>query len=197
MKCRFCKTAVSHVFADLDFSPPSNSYLKLEQLNEPETFYPLKIWTCSSCFLTQIDEFKKHDDIFSADYAYFSSFSSSWLRHAKEYATAMTARFKLGPSSRVIEVASNDGYLLQYFKEAGIPCLGIEPTRSTAEAARAKGIDTREVFFGSETGKALYNEGLTADLMAANNVLAHVPDINDFVAGFKHVLKPEGVLTFE
>lgn len=197
MQCRFCASSLSHVFVDLDFAPPSNSYLKPEMLNAPESYYPLKIWTCATCFLTQIDEFKSHSEIFSEDYAYFSSFSSSWVAHAKTYVERMAAEFKLDQNSKVVEIAANDGYLLQFVKGLGIPCLGVEPTRSTAAAARAKGLEMREVFFGAETAKALAAEGWQADLMAANNVLAHVPDIKDFIAGFKVLLKPEGVATFE
>lgn len=197
MHCRFCNHPLSHVFADLGNTPPSNSYLSAQALQDAETYYPLKIWTCDQCFLTQIDEFKSHADIFSADYAYFSSFSSSWLAHAKAYVDKMVARFKLGTNSMVVEVASNDGYLLQYVKEKGIPCLGVEPTASTAAAARAKGIDSREVFFGKDSATKLKHEGFAADQMAANNVLAHVPDIRDFVGGFKALLKPQGVATFE
>ena len=197
MQCRFCATALSHVFADLGNAPPSNSYLDAAGLQDSEVYYPLKIWTCEKCFLTQIDEFKSHADIFSSDYAYFSSFSSSWLAHAKAYVEKMATRFNLGPQSMVVEVASNDGYLLQYVKERGISCLGVEPTASTAAAARAKGIDSREVFFGAQTARNLAAEGFSADLMAANNVLAHVPDIKDFAAGFKTLLKPQGVATFE
>ena len=197
MKCRFCHTPLVHVFADLGLQPPSNSFIKKENLKKHEDVYPLKIWTCDKCFLTQIDEFKSHAEIFSKDYAYFSSYSSSWVAHAKTYAEKMAGRFKLGPQSMVIEVASNDGYLLQHFKGMNIPCLGIEPTASTAAAARLIGIDTREMFFGTETAAKLVAEGISADLTAANNVLAHVPDINDFMAGFRIILKPEGIATFE
>lgn len=197
MHCRFCHSPLSHVFADLGDAPPSNSYLKKEDLSKAEGRYPLKIWTCGTCFLTQIDEFKSHHEIFSKDYAYFSSFSSSWVAHAKEYVAKMVADYGLKKDSLVVEVASNDGYLLQHVQALGIPCLGIEPTASTAAAARAKHIETREVFFGREAATALKNEGKLADVTAANNVLAHVPDIVDFIAGFKILLKPEGVSTFE
>lgn len=197
MRCRFCESELTQVFADLGNAPPSNSYLTAAGLQDEEVYYPLKIWTCGSCFLTQIDEFKSHADIFSADYAYFSSFSSSWLAHAKAYVDKMATRFNLGPASMVVEVASNDGYLLQYVKERGIPCLGVEPTASTAAAAREKGIDSREVFFGKASAEQLKAEGFAADQMAANNVLAHVPDIRDFIDGFKTLLKPQGVATFE
>src|SRR5262245_15485016 len=148
MNCRFCRTPLTHVFCDLGHSPPSNDYLTAQGLAEREVWYPLKVWTCSSCLLTQIDEFKSHADIFSKDYPYFSSFSSSWLAHAKAYVEKVKAKYRLGPASMFVEIASNDGYLLQYVKEAGIPCLGVEPTASTAKAARQKGIDTRELFFG-------------------------------------------------
>ncbi|MBM3618130.1 MAG: class I SAM-dependent methyltransferase [Alphaproteobacteria bacterium] len=197
MHCRFCDTQLSHVFADLDLAPPSNSYLRPTDLNAPEVFYPLKIWTCESCFLTQIDEFKSHDEIFSEDYAYFSSFSSSWVAHAKRFVGDMAAEFGLNEDSRIVEVASNDGYLLQHAKAMGIPCLGVEPTASTAKAAREKGIETCELFFGKATAKQLADEGWHADLTAANNVLAHVPDINDFLGGFKILLKEKGVASFE
>ncbi|MBI3441258.1 MAG: methyltransferase domain-containing protein [Proteobacteria bacterium] len=197
MQCRFCSTALSHVFADLDYAPPSNAYLRPDMLNAPEVYYPLKIWTCPSCFLTQIDEFRSHNEIFSADYAYFSSFSSSWVAHAKAFVEGMVKEYNLNKDSKVVEIASNDGYLLQFVKERGIPCLGIEPTHNTAEAARIKGIETREVFFGAATARGLVKEGWQADLTAANNVLAHVPDINDFIAGFKILLKKDGVASFE
>ena len=197
MLCRFCRAPLSHVFADLDFAPPSNSYLKPEMLNVPEVYYPLKIWTCSGCFLTQIDEFKSHSEIFSADYAYFSSVSSSWVAHAKAFVDKMVSEYALDSHSKVVEIASNDGYLLQFVKERGIPCLGVEPTASTAAAARAKGIETQEIFFGVTAAKKLAEHGWQADLMVANNVLAHVPDINDFIAGFKALLKKEGVASFE
>ncbi len=197
MQCRFCHAPLTHVFADLGHAPPSNSYIRPEHLNDAEVYYPLKIWTCESCFLCQIDEFKSHSEIFSDDYAYFSSMSSSWLKHSEEFARKMIAEFALDQSSKVVEIASNDGYLLQYFKQSGIPCLGIEPTASTAKAAREKGIETREVFFGTQTAKELIADGWGADLTAANNVLAHVPDINDFLGGFKILLNQDGVASFE
>lgn len=197
MQCRFCQQPLTHVFADLGEQPPSNSYLKPSQDVAKEAYYPLKVWTCESCKLTQLDEFKDHAEIFDAEYAYFSSYSTSWVKHAEKYVADMAAELTLGADSRVIEVASNDGYLLQFVKQRGIPCLGVEPTASTAAAARAKGIESREVFFGKQSAEALAKEGWSADLTAANNVLAHVPDINDFVAGFKTILKPEGVATFE
>lgn len=197
MKCRFCSTELSNEFVDLGFSPPSNAFLKFEQLNEPETFYPLKIMVCDECFLVQIDEFTKHDDIFNADYAYFSSFSTSWLAHAKAYTEMMINRFGFKTDSQIIEIASNDGYLLQYFHQKGIPVLGIEPTANTAAEAKKKGIDSVIDFFGVRLAEILAQEGRKADLLLGNNVLAHVPDINDFVGGLKILLKNDGVITFE
>lgn len=197
MNCRHCSTELTNEFADLGFSPPSNSFLKKDQLNAPETFYPLKIMVCGKCFLVQIDEFAKHDDIFNSDYIYFSSFSTSWLAHAKAYTDMMVERFGFNEKSQVVEIASNDGYLLQYFKEKGIPVLGIEPTANTAAAAKEKGIDSVIDFFGERLAKELAEKNIKADLLLGNNVLAHVPDINDFVSGLKILLKPGGVITFE
>ncbi len=197
MNCRYCNNVLSREFADLGFSPPSNAFLTKEQLNAPETFYPLKIMVCEKCFLVQIDEFAKHDDIFNADYAYFSSFSTTWLAHAKAYTQMMNGRFGFNNKSQVIEIASNDGYLLQYFKEQGVPVLGIEPTANTAAAAEVKGIETVVDFFGIRLANELAAKGTKADLLLGNNVLAHVPDINDFVAGLKILLKENGVITFE
>lgn len=197
MKCRHCAAELILGFADLGASPPSNSYLSDEGLSAPETWYPLRVLTCTNCWLVQTEDFARHDELFSADYAYFSSYSASWLRHAEAYVEAMAERFGLGSGSLVVEVAANDGYLLQYVKARDIPCLGIEPTRSTAKAARARGIDVLEDFFGVALAERLSGEGLSADLTAANNVLAHVPDINDFVRGFAILLKPTGVATFE
>jgi 2-polyprenyl-3-methyl-5-hydroxy-6-metoxy-1,4-benzoquinol methylase len=197
MQCRFCKTELEHIFIDLVNSPASNSFLTAAQLNEPETFFPLKVYTCHQCFLVQVDEYKKSDAIFDSNYVYFSSFSTSWLQHAKKYTGLMTERFGLGTSSQVIEVASNDGYLLQYFKEKNIPVLGIEPTANTAEAARQKGIDSVVDFFGVRLAKQLAEQNIKADLLLGNNVLAHVPDIVDFVGGMKIILKETGVVTME
>lgn len=193
MNCRFCNSKLNNVFVDLINSPASNSYLKQLELNEPEIFYPLKIFVCDSCKLVQIDEYKKSDDIFNGDYAYFSSFSTSWLNHANKYVNMITKKLLLDDTSHVIEIASNDGYLLQYFKEKNIPCLGIEPTSSTATVAKEKGIDVIEDFFSHELSKNLKK----ADLILGNNVLAHVPDINDFVAGLKESLKENGTITME
>ncbi|MBC7509333.1 MAG: methyltransferase domain-containing protein, partial [Ferruginibacter sp.] len=197
MNCRFCSNALSNEFVDLGFSPPSNAYLKAADLNMPETFFPLRIMVCEKCFLVQIDEFAKHDDIFNAEYAYFSSFSTSWLAHAKAYTLMMIERFGFNAQSQVIEIASNDGYLLQYFKEQGVPVLGIEPTANTAAAAKEKGIESVVDFFGVRLANSLTAKGTKADLLLGNNVLAHVPDINDFVGGLKILLNPQGVITFE
>ena len=197
MQCRFCKTELENVFIDLGSSPASNSFLTLNQLNEPEIFYPLKVYTCHHCFLVQVDEYKKSDAIFDSNYVYFSSFSSSWLQHAKDYTGLMTDRFGYNEDSLVIEVASNDGYLLQYFKQKNIPVLGIEPTANTAAAAKEKGIDSLVDFFGSRLANELAAKNIKADLLLGNNVLAHVPDIVDFVNGLKIVLKETGVITME
>ena len=197
MKCRHCHAPLSLQFIDLGTAPPSNAYVTQAQLVAPEKWFPLRVFTCTSCWLVQTEDYAHHAELFARDYAYFSSFSQSWLAHAEAYVGAMTKRFGLTPSSRVVEVASNDGYLLQYVKARGIPCLGIEPTAGTAQAARAKGIEVREAFFGVALADQLVAEGHAADLTAANNVLAHVPDINDFVAGFARLLKPRGVATFE
>jgi SAM-dependent methyltransferase len=197
MKCRHCRADLSLPFIDLGTAPPSNAYLTAAQLNEPEKWYPLRVFTCTKCWLVQTQDYAHHGELFSSDYAYFSSFSDSWLRHASAYVDTMRRRFGLDASSRVVEVAANDGYLLQFAQRAGLACLGIEPTASTAQAARAKGIEIREEFFGVDCAERLRADGWAADLMVANNVLAHVPDINDFVAGFALALKPTGVATFE
>ncbi len=195
-KCRFCKTTLQHTFVDLGMSPLSNSYLKLDQLNKAEKFYPLHTYVCEQCLLVQLEEFESPDHIFS-DYAYFSSYSDSWLNHAKKYTELMIDRFSLNKSSLVIEIASNDGYLLQFFQEKNIPILGIEPAANVAQVAEFKGIPTLVKFFGVQTAQELFDLGKSSDLLLGNNVLAHVPDINDFVAGMKIILKPEGVLTME
>ena len=197
MKCRHCHAPVTLPFVDLGSSPPSNAYLTPAQMQAPETVYPLRVLVCEQCWLVQTEDFAGFDDMFSAEYAYFSSFSSSWMQHATAYSEAMTKRFGLNANSCVVEVASNDGYLLRNFKAAGIPCYGIEPTASTAKAARDIGIESIEEFFGQTLAQQLLTQGRQADLTAANNVLAHVPDINDFVAGFAILLKPQGVSTFE
>ncbi|MBP6878631.1 MAG: methyltransferase domain-containing protein [Phenylobacterium sp.] len=197
--CRFCRAPLTQTFIDLGDQPLANSYLTKAQLESgKEGFYPLHTRVCGTCFLVQADDPVAADAIFDEGYAYFSAYSESWVAHAKRYAEAMAARFGLGPSSLVIEVASNDGYLLQHFKAMGVPVLGIEPTANTAEVAiKERGVPTEVTFFNDATGRDLKARGIAADLMAGNNVLAHVPDIGDFVAGFQHVLKPEGVLTFE
>ena len=197
MKCRHCDANVTLPFVDLGSSPPSNAYLTPAQLQAPESYYPLRVLVCESCWLVQTEDFAGFDDMFSAEYAYFSSFSSTMLEHVKQYSQDMTVRFGLNTSSCVVEVASNDGYLLKNFKAAGIPCYGVEPTASTAKAAREMGIESIEEFFGEKLATRLVSEGRQADLTAANNVLAHVPDINDFVSGFSLLLKDQGVSTFE
>jgi 2-polyprenyl-3-methyl-5-hydroxy-6-metoxy-1,4-benzoquinol methylase len=197
MLCRHCHNTLNHVFVDLGSSPPSNAYLTAEDLKKPEKWFPLRVLVCEKCWLVQTEDFAQADELFDANYAYFSSYSTSWLKHAQNYVTRMIQLFQLGKESHVVEVASNDGYLLQYVQEAGIPCTGIEPTGSTAAAAREKGIEVVEQFFGVSLAKELVAQGKQADLTVANNVLAHVPDINDFVAGFATLLMPHGVATFE
>lgn len=197
MKCRHCGVELTHTFVDLGSSPPSNSYLTKETMRLPEKWYPLKVLVCDQCWLVQTEDFVGAEEMFSEDYAYFSSFSTSWLSHAKCYVEEMSSRFELDSNSCVVEIAANDGYLLQYVKEKGIPCYGIEPTRSTAESAREKGIEIIEEFFSTNKAEELASNGRQADLIVANNVLAHVPDINDFVKGFSILLKPQGVATFE
>jgi len=196
LACRFCATPLTHTFADLGMSPLANSYLREDQLDAMEPFYPLHVRVCEKCLLVQLPEFESPEHIFS-DYAYFSSFSDSWLAHCEAYAGAMRAQFGLGAGSLVAEVASNDGYLLQYFARAGIPVLGIEPAANVARVAVEKGVPTEVAFFGVQTAERLAAAGKRADLIAANNVLAHVPDINDFVKGFAQLLKPAGVVTVE
>jgi len=193
--CRFCAAPLEHVFADLGMSPLANSYLTPEQANGMEPFYPLRAFACSSCFLVQLEEFETPDQIFS-EYAYFSSYSSTWLDHSRRYVEEMVERFGIDERSHVVELASNDGYLLQYFRERGVPVLGIEPAANVAKVALQKGIPTLVEFFGRETARSLATES-AADLLIGNNVLAHVPDLNDFVAGMKLLLKPGGVITME
>jgi SAM-dependent methyltransferase len=197
MKCRHCGSENFWPFLDLGTAPPSNSYLSADKLAEPELWYPLVIRTCAACLLTQTEDFASRETFFSESYAYFSSFSTSWLKHAQAYVGAMKTRFGFEEGARLVEIAANDGYLLQFGTPHGFRCLGVEPTASTAAAARAKGIEIVEDFFGLELAERLAAEGWSADLMAANNVLAHVPDIDDFVSGFARLLKPEGVATFE
>lgn len=194
--CRACGAPLARTVADLGLSPLANSYVPRARAGQGEKVYPLHAYVCESCWLVQLEAFESPEHIFS-DYAYFSGFSAGWLRHAERYVAAMTQRFRLGPSSKVVEVASNDGYLLQYFVTRGVPVLGIEPAANVAAVAREKGVPSEVAFFGRATAKRLLAEGHGADLMAANNVLAHVPDILDFVAGFQVLLKRDGAGTFE
>lgn len=194
--CRFCGKELRHTFVDLGMSPLCESYLSVDQLNHMEPFYPLHVWVCDACFLVQLEEYVSVENIFT-EYAYYSSFSTSWLDHARRYTQAMIERFKLGKDQFVVEVASNDGYLLQYFVEAGVPSLGIEPAANCAVAAEEKGVPTLVEFFGTDLARKLAAEGKQADLIAGNNVLAQVPDVNDFVEGLKILLKPTGVVTIE
>lgn len=196
--CRFCGAPLKTSFIDLGMSPVSNDYVAADRAQAMEPFYPLHAFVCDSCFLVQLIDYERAEHLFTDDYAYFSSFSDSWLAHARRYAETMIARERLTGDSLVVEVASNDGYLLQYFKQAGVPVLGVEPTANTARAAFEKhGIESEVAFFGRETAEAIVAKGKRANLMAANNVLAHVPDINDFIAGFAVLLAPDGVATFE
>ena len=197
MKCRHCGADVSLLLVDLGSAPPSNAYLTEAALRGPEVWLPLRVVVCERCWLAQTEDFVRADELFGADYTYFSAFSSDWLAHSERYVSDMVARFGLDAASHVVEVAANDGYLLQYVKARGIPCTGIEPTASTAAAARGRGIPIIEDFFGVELAEELARGGQQADLMTANNVLAHVPDINDFARGFSVLLKPDGVATFE
>ena len=197
MNCRFCKAPLTDVFIDLINSPASNSFLTEEELNEPESYYPLKVFTCNQCFLVQIDEYKKSYSIFNNEYVYFSSYSTTALQHAKNYVEKMIDRFGFNEQSQVTEIASNDGYLLQYFKERNVPVLGIEPTGNTADVSRSKGIENISEFFGTSLAAKLSADNRKADLLLGNNVLAHVPDIVDFIRGMKMTLKDEGVITME
>jgi len=196
MECRFCNKPLTHLFLSLGSFPLSNSFLTKEQLYQREVFYPLEVFVCDSCFLVQLQEYETPENIFS-DYAYFSSYSDTWLKHAKTYSEDMIRLFRLDSNSFVVEIASNDGYLLQYFSERGIPVLGIEPARNVAEVARKKGIPTKTLFFGTKTARQLAYEGKHADLLLGNNVLAHVPNLNDFVMGLKILLNPHGAITME
>ncbi|MDD2768286.1 MAG: class I SAM-dependent methyltransferase [Methylococcus sp.] len=197
MNCRHCHAPLEHIFLDLGFAPPSNAYLNAADLKAPELYFPLKLYVCEHCWLVQTEDYAKADALFCSDYAYFSSVSQSWQDHAARYVNTISKRLELGPSSFVVEVASNDGYLLKNFVATGIPCLGIEPTASTAEAAEALGIPVLREFFGKKLGERLAAEGRQADLILGNNVYAHVPDINDFTAGLKAMLKPGGTVTLE
>ena len=197
MKCRHCDTPLSDVFVDLGAAPPSNAFLREQDLALVESYFALKVYTCHECRLVQVDEVQRHDALFSEDYVYFSSFSPSWLAHAQRYVDTTAERLALNAHSLVLEVASNDGYLLQYVQQRGIACVGIEPTAGTARVAREKGVETIEAFFGEDFARRFAVERRRADLVLANNVLAHVPDINDFVAGLREVLAPGGTVTVE
>lgn len=197
MKCRHCASELILPLVDLGSAPPSNAYLTERALHTPEKWFPLRVLVCEQCWLAQTEDFAHAHELFDANYAYFSAFSTSWLQHCERYVDMVARRFALGPASHVVEVAANDGYLLQYVKARGVPCTGIEPTSSTAAAARERGIEIVEEFFGLDLARQLAVQGRQADLVVANNVLAHVPNINDFVAGFVTLLKPQGVATLE
>ena len=197
MNCRHCDTPLTVTFADLGSAPPSNAYLTTAALQLPERWFPLRVLVCTECWLVQTEDYASAEEIFTDQYAYFSSYSSAWLAHAERYVDAMVNRFRLGSQSMVVELAANDGYLLQFVTSKGIPCVGVEPTASTAKSARKKGIEIVQDFFGTRLAKEMSARSLNADLIVANNVLAHVPDINDFVAGIKILLKDEGVVTLE
>jgi hypothetical protein len=197
LKCRHCSKQLEHTFLDLGFAPPSNAYLKFEDLAKPEKYYPLKVKVCTGCWLVQTEDYAQAEELFNADYAYFSSTSKSWLSHAAKYAETVIDRLELHQNSFVIEIAANDGYLLKNFVTYGIPCLGIEPTASTASVAEALGISVLREFFGEKLGQQLVNNNKQADLIVGNNVYAHVPDINDFTLGLKTALKPGGTITLE
>ena len=197
MNCRFCGTNLTHIFLDLGVAPPSNAYLTQESLSRPERDYPLRIRVCDKCWLVQTEDYAETGELFSAEYAYFSSTSTSWLAHAADYASKIILQLSLSKKSMVIEIASNDGYLLRNFVDAGVPCFGIEPTASTATVAEELGIPVLREFFGEALGQKLSEEGQQADLVIGNNVFAHVPDINDFCRGLKAVLKPGGTITLE
>ena len=197
MKCRHCKSELKLSLINLGSAPPSNAYLSNEKLFSPEKWFPLQVLVCESCWLVQTEYFIKADELFDQEYSYFSSVSKSWLKHAEQYVKEIIERFHFNNKSHIVEIASNDGYLLQYVKKLNIPCTGIEPTNSTAQAARKKGIEIVESFFNEKLAQKLVDKGKQADLIIANNVLAHVPDINDFVKGVSVLLKPNGIATFE
>ena len=197
MKCRHCGSELKLPLVDLDSAPPSNAYLTEQTLHAPEKWFPLRVLVCEHCWLAQTEDFAQTNELFDADYAYFSSYTSSWLAHSERYVADMVARFNLTADNYVVEVAANDGYLLQYVKARNIPCIGVEPTAGTAAVARAKGIPIVSDFFGVRLAKELVTQGKQADLTAANNVLAHVPDINDFTRGLKAALKLNGTITLE
>jgi len=197
MKCRHCGAEVSLTMIDLGSAPPSNAYRKAEDLTKPELYFPLKLYVCDHCWLVQTEDYAGAEELFDADYAYFSGFSSGWLAHCERYVDDVTKRFGIGAESHVVEIAANDGHLLQFVKKRNIPCTGVDPTASTAAAAREKGIPIIEDFFGTKLALQMVKKKMRADLIVANNVLAHVPDINDFVSGFAILLKTDGVATFE
>ncbi len=197
LKCRFCGMPLQHTFVDLGMSPVSNANISSDRAEAMEPFFPLHARVCHACWLVQLPEIQKPEDIFKDDYAYFSSYSDSWLEHCREYVCHATERFSLTKKSLVVEIASNDGYLLQYFVQQGVPVLGVEPSGNVVEAAKRKGVQTLVKFFGEKTAHEVVSEGHQADLIIGNNVLAHVPDINDFVRGLKVLLKPDGVITME
>lgn len=197
MKCRYCSAKLTQSFLDLGFAPPSNAYLTKHDLKKPEKYYPLRIMVCNKCWLVQTEDYAEAKDLFDAEYAYFSSTSRSWLQHAQKYAKKMIKQLNLNPKSFVIEIASNDGYLLKNFVSHNIPCLGIEPTKSTATIAKKRGVPVLQKFFGTKLAEQLVSKGKRADLIVGNNVYAHVPDINDFTAGLQIALKPGGTITLE
>ena len=197
MNCRHCQLPLKNRFLNLGFAPPSNAYLSQSDLQAPETYFPLKLYVCNKCWLVQTEDYAQHDELFTKDYAYFSSTSITWLKHASKYVEMISQRLNLDSRSFVIEVASNDGYLLKNFVANGVPCLGVEPTNSTADVAEAMGIPVSREFFGRSFANKLVNSGKQADLIIGNNVYAHVPDINDFTAGMKVALKPNGTVTLE
>jgi len=194
--CRFCNATLTKIFVDLGMSPLSNSFLTADMLKKEEKFYPLRALVCDKCFLVQLPEIESPENIFS-DYAYFSSFSDTWLKHSENYVNAMLERFRFDSNSLIVEIASNDGYLLQYFKKKGIPVLGIEPAANVTKVAEQKGIPTIVKFFSKKVANELLSEDKKADLIVGNNVLAHVPNLNDFVEGMRILLKPDGVITME
>lgn len=197
MKCRHCHSDLSHCFLDLGFAPPSNDYLSAADLQAPEKYFPLKVYVCDACWLVQTQDFSASEDLFREDYAYFSSVSKSWLAHAESYVHMITQRLNLGRDSFVVELASNDGYLLRNFVAAGIPCLGVEPTEGTAAAAEKLGIRVRKAFFGEKLAREISSQERKADLIIGNNVYAHVPDINDFTRGMAALLADDGTITLE
>lgn len=195
--CRSCQSTELEIVVDLGTAPPSNAYLRESELEKPELYYPLVVRVCTKCWLVQADTFHKSDQIFDENYAYFSSFSDTWIEHSRTFAHRMTDELNLTKDSMVVEVASNDGYLLQFFQQQGVPCIGIEPTLSTAAVARSKGLEVVTEFFGVELARKMSKQGIAANLMVSNNVLGHVPDINDFVGGYSVLLADDGVATFE